>query len=261
MIFELLLPALLAGLLIAVCSGALGCFVIWRRMAFFSDALAHSAVLGTALALMAGVHLLYGLIGYGLVVAVIMARFDKKLHYSGDTLLAIISQVSLAAGILLLPLTGASFSLEALLFGDILAIGWQDVTVTAVISLLILLALRLSYRSLIDIAIDEELAATEGVPVESLKMLLFCLLVGLIAVAVQMVGVLLVGALLLIPAATARRFATTPVSMIVLAPVVGVLAVLIGLAVAWYANTAAGPTIVVTAAVLWLLAMVRRAVA
>lgn len=260
MIIELLLPGILAGLLIAVCAGSLGCFVIWRRMAFFSDALAHSAILGTALALLAGIEPIYGLIGYGLLVGLLLARFDRKLHYSGDTLLAMLAQTSLALGVLLLPLSGASFSLEALLFGDILAIGWPGVWLTAGVATVILLALFILHQPLIDLAVDEDLAAAEGVPVTRLKMVLFCLLVGLIAVAVQMVGVLLVGALLLMPAATARRFAATPVMMLLLAPCVGVLAVSAGLSAAWYLDTAAGPSIVVSAAALWLLAMVRRAV-
>lgn len=260
MIVELLLPSILAGLLIAVCGGSLGCFVIWRRMAFFSDALAHSAVLGTALALIAGIQPLYGLIGYGLVVGLLLARFDRLLHYSGDTLLAMLAQSSLALGVLLLPLSGGNFSLEALLFGDILAVGWQGVWLTAAIAVVILLALFMLYRPLIDLAVDEDLAAAEGVPVTRLKMILFCLLVGLIAVAVQMVGVLLVGALLLMPAATARRFAATPVWMLLLAPLVGVMAVSVGLTAAWYMDIAAGPSIVVVAALLWAASLLKQQV-
>lgn len=258
MIVELLLPSLLAGLLIAIGSGVLGCFVVWRRMAFFSDALAHSAILGTALALLINVHILLGLLGYGLLVAIILARFDRVPETSGDTLLAIIAQTSLAAGVLLLPLTGQTIALESLLFGDILAINWQDIIITAIICLLIIGVLYACHRPLIDIAIDEELAATEGISVERFKLLLFCLLVGLIAVAVQMVGVLLVGALLLIPAATARRFARTPVSMMILAPCFGMLAVIGGLALAWYLDAAAGPAIVVSAAGLWVLSLLKR---
>lgn len=258
MIAELLLPALLVGVLVAVCAGSLGCFVIWRRMAFFSDALAHSAVLGTALALLAGIQPVYGLIGYGLLVALLLARFDKSLQYSGDTLLAMLAQTSLALGVLLLPLAGRTVSLEALLFGDILAVGRADVWLTALVALVIAGLLLALHRPLIDLCVDEELAAIEGVPVGRIKALLFCLLVALIAVAVQMVGVLLVGALLLMPAATARRFASTPHSMLLLAPGVGVLAVLGGLAMAWYVDTAAGPSIVVAAAALWLLSLGRR---
>src|SRR5690554_2625656 len=137
MVIELLLPSLLAGLLVALSSGMLGCFVVWRRMAFFSDALAHSAIMGTALALLANVDILYGLLGYGLLVAFVLARFDKQLENSSDTLLAIIAQTSLAGGILLIPFTGKSIALESLLFGDILAVTWQDVYVIAAVCVLI----------------------------------------------------------------------------------------------------------------------------
>lgn len=258
MVVDLLLPSLLAGLFIALASGVLGCFVVWRRMAFFSDALAHSAMLGTALALLTDVHILVGLFAYGLLVAVILARFDRALETGGDTLLAIIAQTSLAAGVLLLPFTGNNFSLESLLFGDILAITWQDVSITIAVSIFIIAALSFCYRPLIDTSIDEELAATEGTSVNRYKLILFCLLVGLIAVAVQMVGVLLIGALLLMPAMTARRFAKTPLSMMLIAPLFGLLAVFGGLSIAWFVDAAAGPAIVLTAAALWALSLLRR---
>lgn len=258
MIIELLLPSLLAGLLIAIASGSLGCFVVWRKMAFFSDALAHSAVLGTALALIAEVNVLYGLIGYGAIVAIIMARFDNTLSYSSDTLLAIISQSSLALGLLLIPFAGTSINIEALLFGDILAINWNDVAIAAIITLLIISTLIIFYHPLINLCIDEELAATEGTPIHRLKLLLFLLLVALIATAVQVVGVLLISALLLIPAATARRLATTPLQMLLIAPVVGLIAVLIGLFTAYQLDTAAGPSIIVIAALLWLCSLTKK---
>ena len=258
MIIELLLPSLIAGLLIAIASGTLGCFVVWRKMAFFSDALAHSAVLGTALALIAEVNVLYGLIGYGAVVAIIMARFDNQLNYSSDTLLAIIAQVSLALGLLLIPFAESNINIEALLFGDILAISWTDVAITAVITLVIITTLLVSYHSLINLCIDEELAATEGVPVIRFKLLLFLLLVALIATAVQVVGVLLISALLLIPAAAARRLATTPLQMLLLSPVIGLISVLLGLFAAYQLNTAAGPSIIIAAALLWLISLTKK---
>lgn len=257
MIVSLLLPSLLAGLLIAISAGALGCFVVWRRMAFFSDALAHSAILGTAVALLCNVHILIGLLGYGLLVAFILSRFDQKLSVDGDTLLAIIAQSSLALGVLLLPLAGETVDIESLLFGDILAINWFEVAVAALVSSLIVGLLAIKHRELVDCAIDEELAATEGIAVERSKLMLFCMMVALIAVAINVVGVLLIGALLLIPALTARQFAQTPVQMLLYAPIAGILMVLLGLIVAWFADLAAGPAIVVCATAVWVLSLLR----
>lgn len=257
MIIELLLPSLLTALLIAIAGGTLGCFVVWRRMAFFSDALAHSAVLGTALALIIQYSPLYGLLGYGTLVALLMARFETRLQYSPDTLLAILSQASLAVGLLLLPLAPSMINIETLLFGDILAVNWQDVITTAIIAFIILLALWRAWPALLALCIDEELAATEGVNVKRTKLLLFLLLVALVAIAVQMVGALLVSALLLIPAAIARRLAATPLQMLCLAPLAGVVAVCVGLFTAYNCNTAAGPTLVISAASLWLLSLSR----
>lgn len=258
MIFELLLPSLLAGLLIALSSGALGCFVIWRRMAFFSDTLAHSAILGTALALIAKVDILYGLIGFGIVVAITMARFDNgRRQVSSDTLLAIIAQSSLALGVLLLPLTGTQINIEALLFGDILAVNWQDVMITSAITLAIIVLLALNWPALLALCIDEDLAATEGIATQRYKLLLFLLLVALVAIAVQMLGVLLISSLLLIPAAAARRLSHTPQQMLFIAPVLGMLAVIFGLALAYWQNLAAGPAVVVTSTLIWLLCLMR----
>ena len=253
MIIELLLPSILAGVFIAVSGGALGCFVVWRRMAFFSDTLAHSAILGTVLALIIDIDVIYGLLGYGAVVALVLARFDQKLQVSSDTLLAIIAQASLALGILLLPFAATAINIEALLFGDILAIGWREVIITATIGLAILFSLCLTWQSLLTLSINEDLAATEGIAVTQYKALLFLLLAALVAVAVQIVGVLLVSALVLIPAATARRLVHTPLQMLMVAPMIGVVSVLLGFFAAYQLNTAAGPSIVIVATVIWLL--------
>jgi zinc transport system permease protein len=187
-----------------------------------------------------------------------MARCDSALHYSGDTLLAIISQLSLALGLLLLPLAAHPVNIEALLFGDILAAGWPNVLVSAAITTVIAVCLLVFWQPLLDLSINEELAATEGVPVQRLKLMLFLLLTGLVAIAVQVLGVLLISALLLIPVATARKLARTPVQMILLAPLIGMIAVSIGLLAAWQFNTAAGPSMVVVAAAFWLLSLVKK---
>ncbi|NRB37861.1 MAG: metal ABC transporter permease [Pseudomonadales bacterium] len=259
MIFELMLPSLIAGLFIALSSGSLGCFVIWRRMAFFSDTLAHSAILGTALALIAEIQVIYGLIGFGILVALTMAKFDNgRRHVSSDTLLAIIAQSSLALGMLLLPLTGTQVNIEALLFGDILAISWQDVFITAAITTVIVILLAFNWSDLLALCIDEDLAATEGIATKRLKLLLFLLLVALVAIAVQMLGVLLISSLLLIPAAAARRLSHTPTQMLCIAPVLGMIAVICGLALAYFLNLAAGPAVVVTSTMIWLLCLIKK---
>ena len=258
MIIELLLPSLLTGLLIAVVAGCLGCFVVWRKMAFFSDALAHSAILGTALALIVHIHPLWGLLGYGALIAIVMARFDTVLHYSGDTLLAIISQVSLAGGLLIIPFSPTPVNIEALLFGDILSASWHSVMISAVTTIIILFCLFIYWSPLLDLSVNEELAAMEGVPVQRLKLMLFLLLTGLVAIAIQAVGVLLISALLLIPAASARRLSSTPLQMLVLSPILGVFAVIGGLLVAWQYDLSAGPAMVIVAATIWLLSLVKK---
>jgi len=256
MIIEIL-PSIVAGICMALAGGTLGCFVVWRKMAFFSDALAHSALLGTSLALIANIDIVFGLLAYGALVAVIMARYDSTL-YSSDTLLAIISQASLALGLLLLPFAGQAINIEALLFGDILSVSWQQAGFSIAITLGILSCIGIFWRPLLNLSTDEELAATEGVPVKRLKLLLFLLLVGLIAIAVQIVGILLISALLLIPVACARQLAHSPVQMLMQAPIIGILSVLLGLMGAWQFNTAAGPSMVIVATIFWLLSLMHK---
>jgi len=176
-------------------------------------------------------------------------------------LLAIISLASLALGLLVIPLSPSPVNIDALLFGDILSASWITVVISAMMSLAILSCLVLFRYPLLAICINEELAATEGIAVQRLKLMLFLLLTGLVAIAVQAVGVLLVSALLLMPAASARRFSATPTRMLVLAPVIGVVAVVGGMLMAWHFDLAAGPAMVVIAAAIWLLSFLKSPVA
>jgi zinc transport system permease protein len=250
---EFLLPSLIVALLIAITAGILGPFVIWRRMAFFSDALAHSAILGTALAIIIDIKPLYGLLAYGVVLSVLLARFDKLLNISSDTLLAMLAQISLAGGLLLLGLSQHSINIERLLFGDILSVGWNDLYQTLVIASLIIASITVHWRPLLSICIDEELAETEGIAVTRYKFLLLILLLALVTIAIQLLGVLLISTLLLMPAASARNFSKTPLQMVLIAPIFAVAAVGMGLALAFSIdNISAGPAVVLCSALLWL---------
>ena len=139
----------------------------------------------------------------------------------------------------------------------ILAINYVDVLIALVISCLILVLLAVNWQALLTLCIDEDLAASEGINIQRCKLLLFLLLVALVAIAVQMLGVLLISALLLIPAATARRLVKTPNRMMLLAPLIGIAAVLLGLNLAFHYNLAVGPAIVVSAACFWLLSQLK----
>lgn len=259
MTIELILPSLFCALAIAVAAGVLSPFVVWRRMAFFSDALAHSAVLGTAFALFLQINPLYGLLLYGLLLTFLLSRFDQVLNISSDALLAIIAQTSLALGLLALGLTGQSLNIERLLFGDILSVAWQDLPLTFAVSSGLVAIVILFWRPLLALCINEELAATENVPVRRFKLLLLLLILALVAIAIQLLGVLLISSLLLMPAAAARRFSQSPTQMVIISPVIAVLSVSLGLTAAWFLpNTSAGPAIVVANALLFSLASLKK---
>jgi len=259
MIIELILPSIIITSLVAISAGLLSCFVVWRRMAFFADALSHSAILGTAIAMLLQVNLLAGLIAYGILVAVALAKLNNKLSLSSDTLLAILSQTSLALGLLTLSFAQQSLSLEALLFGDILAVSEADIIPTTLICLGIT-SVAIYWRTpLIRLCIDEELAQAEGLNVSAWRMLLMLMLVALIATAIQLLGVLLVSTLLLIPAASARSFAKSPSQMLLLAPLFALAACMLGLGLSLrFEQLMTGPSIVVCAAALWLCSLAHK---
>ena len=253
---ELLLPPLFAGLAVALVSGPMGAFVVWRRMAFFGDTLAHGALLGAALGLALDISLYLAVVAVCLGLAAALTALQHQQQLASDTLLGIVAHTTLALGVIAISLQqGIQVDLFAYLFGDLLAVGWQDALALWAGAILILLLMLWQWRALLSITVSEELAQVEGVAVQRTRLLLMLLLALLIAGAIRTVGVLLITSLLVIPAASARRLTHTPAQM---AAVLGTLAVLAGLAVSWFANTPVGPSIVVAASSLFVLTLLRK---
>lgn len=244
---DFLIRAALAGLGVAAIAGPLGCFVVWRRMAYFGEATAHAALLGVALALATELPVMAGVLavasGMAAGVAALWAR-----GYAVDTLLGVAAHGALAAGLVALAfLPGVRVDLMGYLFGDILAVSAVDVAVIWGGAVLGLAALAAFWRPLVNSTINAELAAAEGGNPGRDRLVLVLALAVLIAIALKVVGVLLVTALLVIPAAAARPLARTPEAMAVLAALVGAGAVGAGLWTSWEADTPAGPSIAVAA--------------
>ena len=256
---ELLLPPLFAGLAVALVSGPMGAFVVWRRMAFFGDTLAHGALLGAALGLALDISLYLAVVAVCLGLAAALTALQHQQQLASDTLLGIVAHTTLALGVIAISLQqGIQVDLFAYLFGDLLAVGWQDALALWAGAILILLLMLWQWRALLSITVSEELAQVEGVAVQRTRLLLMLLLALLIAGAIRTVGVLLITSLLVIPAASARRLTHTPAQMAAVASVLGTLAVLAGLAVSWFANPPVGPSIVVAASSLFVLTLLRR---
>jgi len=250
---EFLLRALAGGLGLALVAGPFGCFVVWRRMAYFGDTLAHAALLGVVLGAALDLHLGLGIALVSLAVALGLGLLQRQRALASDTLLGIISHGALAAGLVALSLMeDARVNLMGWLLGDILAIDWVDVAVLWGGGAVLLAGLALVWRTLVAMIVDEDLAAVEGHRVDRARMVLMLLVALVVAAAMKVVGVLLVTALLVIPAATARRLARTPEQMAALASLAGALAVLLGLGGSWRFDTPSGPSVVVAAVALFL---------
>lgn len=251
---EFLLRALLAGLGVALVAGPLGAFVVWRRMAYFGDTLAHSALLGVALAYLLSINLNLGVLITCVAVALVLLALQRQQRLASDTLLGILAHTALSLGLVTLAfLETLRVDLMGFLFGDILAVGWRDVALIWAGGLVVLGALALLWRPLLAITVHEELAQVEGVPVARVRLALTLLLAVVVALAMKVVGILLITSLLIIPAAAARRFSRTPEAMAALAALAGGLAVTGGLAGSLSFDTPAGPSVVVAAALLFAL--------
>jgi zinc transport system permease protein len=253
---DFLLRALLAGLGIAIVAGPLGCFVVWRRMAYFGDSLAHSALLGVALGLLLGFHLGLGILATCVAVALALVGLQRQRRLTIDTLLVILSHSALSIGLVAISFTpAAGLDLNAYLFGDIFAVGDADLLWILGVGVLVLAVLIRVWRPLLSVIVHEELARAEGVPVERLQLVFMLLVAVTVALAMKAVGVLLVSALLIIPAAAARRLAQTPEQMAVAASAVGCVSVLLGLYASVRFDTPGGPSIVVAAAALFVVSL------
>jgi len=259
---DFLLNALLAGLALALVAGPLGSFVVWRRMAYFGDTLSHAALLGVAVGLLLDVSPTLAVIAGCLLLAVLLVALQQRQALASDTLLGILAPSTLSLGLVVLSfMRDVRIDLMGYLFGDLLAVGPTDLAWILGGSALVLLLLVPLWRPLLAITVHEELARVEGLPVAGIRLALMLLIALVIAVAMKIVGVLLITSLLIIPPAAAQRHARTPEQMAIGASVLGMLAVCAGLSLSWFQDTPAGPSIVVSAAALFLasLALPRRA--
>lgn len=251
---DFLFNALLAGLGLALVAGPLGSFVVWRRMAYFGDTLSHAALFGVALGLLLDVAPMLAVTLCCVLLAVLLVTLQQRQPLASDTLLGILAHSTLSLGLVTLSfMSEVRIDLMGYLFGDLLAVDGRDLMWIFGGSALVLVLLVTLWRPLLAITVHEELARVEGLPVTTIRLALMLLIAVVIAVAMKIVGVLLITSLLIIPAAAAQRHARTPEQMAGGARLLGMLAVCAGLALSWYQDTPAGPSIVVSAAALFLL--------
>ncbi len=201
--------AIIAGIGLALTTGPLGCFIIWRRMAYFGDTMAHSALLGVALALIFDINLMVGVFAVAVAISAILLLLQRRHTLSADSLLGILSHATLSLGLVLMAfMTWVRVDLLSFLFGDILAVSRIDIAFIYGGGALILAVLAWLWRPLLAATVSEDIARAEGMN-PALSRIIFMLLAIVIAIAMKIVGILLITSLLIIPAATARRFAST----------------------------------------------------
>lgn len=229
---DFLIRAALAGLVVAAISGPLGAFVVWRRMAYFGATLSHSALLGIALGLLLGISPMIGIAGIGIAIALVLSRKSDTAgagYLSEDTQLGIFAHGTLGVGLVVIAFVdNVRFDLMAYLFGDILAVSDSDLYVLFGGAVVLGVVLLWIWRPLLTLTVHAELAQVEGVNVARTRLVFMLLLAVLVALAMKIVGVLLVTSLLIIPAAAARPLSRTPEQMAMLAALCGCLSVLGG---------------------------------
>ena len=251
---DFLLYALLAGITVAAVSGPLGAFVVWRRMAYFGDTLAHSALLGIAIGIAFDINLNLAVVLCCVLLAIALVAMQRQHWIATDTLLGIMAHSSLSLGLVAISLLdNVRVDLQAYLFGDLLAITPNDLLWIALGGAMVIAMVVMMWKPLLAITINEELAQVEGIAVARYRLALMLLIAMVIAGAMKLVGVLLITSLMIMPAAAARRLARTPEQMALFAGGLGSLAVLGGIALSWFMDTPAGPSVVVAALVIFLL--------
>ena len=253
---EFLILALVAGMGVALIAAPLGSIIVWQRLAYFGDTLAHASLLGIAFGLLLSVNIQFAIITSSVLIALLLVCWQNQKQLPTDTLLGILSHSTLALGLILVSIfdTG-NVDLMSYLLGDLLSTSRQDVIVILSIGTLICATITYYWRALLSVVINPYLAEVEGVPVTKIRFLLFILLAVTIAIAIKIVGVLLITALLIIPAAAARYVSNSPEAMVFWAAGIGCLSVIGGLTSSILWDTPAGPSIVVCASLFFIFGL------
>ena len=253
---DFLFRALIAGIGIALVTGPLGCFVVWRRLSFFGDTLAHSALLGVILSVTFDINISLSVFVVSSLVALLLLKLQNTTNLASDSLLGLLSHSSLAIGLVVLGfLSFIRFDIMGVLFGDILSVSVNDLLIIWIGGATILFVLWLIWKPLFAATVNYELAEAEGMNPDRINVIFSILLAALIAISIKMVGLLLITGMLIIPTATARNLSNNPKQMVIFSIIGGLLSVFIGLYTSFEINTASGPTIITVALILFILSL------
>ena len=252
-----LVKAVIAGIGVATMTGPLGCFIAWQRLAYFGDTIAHAALLGVVLALLSQSDTNFGIIAVAFVVTLGVVFLEREKRLASDTLLGMFAHGALALGLVLISLSHSiTIDVGGLLFGDILAVSVYDIMLIYLMAAVTGAILIVGWRDLMRMTLHADIAQVEGVNTARLRLVLMLVIALAVAVSIKIIGMLLITSLLIIPAAAARYFSRTPSQMAMLASLAGVMSVSGGLYASLQFDTPSGPSIILTALLIFVMASV-----
>lgn len=250
---ELLLP-FLAGIGIAISAGILGCFVIWRRMAYFGDAVSHSALLGIALSVLVAVEVDIAIIMVCAIFALMLALLQQNQYFTTDSILGILAHASLGIGMAIVGISGGEhIDVHHFLFGDILKVNMQNIQIIFLAALIIAILIFKNWQSLCILTICPDIARSEGCNTTLLEIILILSIAIFVGLAIKIFGVLLVTSMLIIPPACARICSSSPSSMVFSSIFFAIISVIIGILLTKAVHIESGPAIVVSSTMILLI--------
>jgi zinc transport system permease protein len=245
---DFLVRSILAGLMMVSIAAPMGCLMVWQRLAFLSDTLGHAAVLGVGIGLLLEVNPMFGVLAVVILIVFSLSQVANFNNALSETTLAIISHTGLAGGLILLgALPSNSVSLEAILFGDLLATTRADLLMILLTTLILLILLLRHWRPFVALSVSREIAQAEGISVRKEQFLMYMMIALLVAVLMKVMGVLLIAAMLVIPTTSARLLSHNPEKMVFFSAVFGILSLAGGITSSFQFDWQTGPSIVLSA--------------
>ncbi len=254
---DFIIRAFAAGIGLALITGPLGCFIIWRRLSYFGDTIAHSALLGVVISYAMNFNLIIAVFAVSCFIALSLLFLQKRTNLPDDALLGLLAHSVLAIGLVLLGiLSFIRIDLMGLLFGDILSVNITDVLFVWIGGSFVLVVLILIWRPLFAATVNLELAKAEGLNADLANAIFTILIASVIAISIKIVGILLITGLLIIPAAASRNLSSTPIQMAIISSVIGLVSVVLGLQTSMIWNSPTGPTILAIALGVFILTLI-----
>ena len=248
-----IIRGILAGIAVALISGLVGCFVVWRRMSYYGESIAHSSLLGVGLGILLGIGINFGIIITCLIFGILFLWLQHSKILSTDTLLGVLAHLALAIGVIVISLNKIKIDIHAFLFGDILTVSTNDLWGMYLGVFIAIILICVNWSSLLLVTIDEDLAKAEGISPLHINLLLTTVLTIVVAISLQIIGLLLITAMLIIPAATSRRLVNSPEMMALVATLIGIFSVIFGVFLSVEIDAPSGPSIVVVSAAIFFL--------